>query len=179
MQMRQRHNTRALNCVVPKTTKRKGSSSSGSGDVWGKVHVYLTFPRRSESENFAFSIGMVGANIPPITPHTEWIFIEAINTLKFVEPWDIDDFGPVLDHLKIDGYYLFQGKIIKPSLGKRAGVLNVGRLAATLFVESEGRVFNGTLRTRSTTVDAPPWYPGSGKAPVPPGAFSFGAKCEP
>jgi hypothetical protein len=79
----------------------------------------LTFPRRSESENFAFLIGMVGANIPPITPHTEWIFIEAINTMKFVEPWDIDDFGPVLDHLKIDGYCLFQGKIIKPSLGKR------------------------------------------------------------
>ena len=62
---------------------------------------------------------MTGTNIPPITPHTEWIFLEAINTLKFVEPWDIDDFRPVLERLKVDGYYLFQGEIIKPSLGKR------------------------------------------------------------
>ena len=62
---------------------------------------------------------MTGANIPPITAHTEWIFLEAINTLKFVEPWDIGDFGQVLERLKANGYYLFQGEIIKPSLGKR------------------------------------------------------------
>jgi len=37
----------------------------------------------------------------------------------FVEPWHIGDFRPALDHLKADGYYLFQGEIIKPSLGKR------------------------------------------------------------
>jgi hypothetical protein len=51
--------------------------------------------------------------------HTKWIFLEAINALKFVEPWDIDDVRPVLEHLKVDGYYLFQGENIKPSLGKR------------------------------------------------------------
>jgi hypothetical protein len=32
----------------------------------------------------------------------------------------IDDFRPVLELLKLDGYYLFQGEIIKPSLGKRS-----------------------------------------------------------
>jgi hypothetical protein len=80
--------------------------------------IYL-FRDESESEHFAFSVDMTGANIPPITPLTEWIFLEAINTLKFVEPWDVDDFRPVLKHLKADGYYLFQGEFIKPSLSKR------------------------------------------------------------
>ena len=55
------------------------------------LFIYL-FRDESESENFAFSVDMTGANIPPITPLTEWIFLEAINTLKFVEPWDIGDF---------------------------------------------------------------------------------------
>jgi hypothetical protein len=82
------------------------------------MFIYL-FRDESESGNFAFSVDMTGANIPPITPLTEWIFLEAINTLKFVEPWDIDDFRPVLKHLKADGYYVFQGELIKPSLSKR------------------------------------------------------------
>jgi hypothetical protein len=82
------------------------------------MFIYL-FRDESESGNFAFSVDMTGANIPPITPLTEWIFLEAINTLKFVEPWDIDDFRPVLNHLKVDGYCLFQGELIKPSLSKR------------------------------------------------------------
>jgi hypothetical protein len=83
------------------------------------MFIYL-FRDESESENFAFSVDMTGANIPPITPLTEWILLEAINTLKFVEPWDIDDFRPVLEHLKVDGYYLFEGEIIDPApLGKR------------------------------------------------------------
>ena len=82
------------------------------------MFIYL-FRDESESENFAFSVDMTGANIPPITPHTEWILLEAINTLKFAEPWDIDDFRPVLERLKVDGYYLFQGELIKPALAKR------------------------------------------------------------
>ena len=48
-----------------------------------------------------------GANIPPVSPHTEWIFLEALDTLKFPDPWDITDFQGVLDHLKADGYYVF------------------------------------------------------------------------
>lgn len=52
--------------------------------------MFISFFRDGrESESFAFSIDKTGANLPPITPHTEWIFLEAINTVKFVEPWDI------------------------------------------------------------------------------------------
>ena len=57
----------------------------------------IFFRDESESENFAFSVDITGANIPPITPRTERIFLEAIGTLNFLEPWDIDDFGPVLN----------------------------------------------------------------------------------
>jgi hypothetical protein len=62
--------------------------------------IYL-FRDEANSEHFAFTIDATGANIPPITPLTERIFLEAIDTLKFVEPWDIGDFRGVLDHLKI------------------------------------------------------------------------------
>jgi hypothetical protein len=81
--------------------------------------IYL-FRDETDSEVFAFSTDVTGANIPPVTPHTEWIFLEALDTLKFPEAWDIDDFQPVLDRLKADGYYLFQGELIEPlRQGKR------------------------------------------------------------
>jgi hypothetical protein len=85
----------------------------------GKVMRIYLFRDESDSGAFAFSTNMTGSNIPPVTPHTEWIFLEAIDTLTFPEPWDIDDFQPVIDHLKEDGYYLFEGELIgQPSLKK-------------------------------------------------------------
>ena len=73
--------------------------------------IYL-FRDESDSEVFAFSLDPTGASIPRITPLTEWIFLEALDTLKFPEQWDIDDFQDVLDHLKTDGFYLFQGELL-------------------------------------------------------------------
>jgi hypothetical protein len=75
------------------------------------VDLYL-FRDESDGEVFAFSTDATGANIPPVTPHTEWIFLEALDTLRFPEPWDIGDFQEVLEHLKADGYYLFQGELV-------------------------------------------------------------------
>jgi hypothetical protein len=40
--------------------------------------------------------------------------LEAIDTLKFAAQWDIDDFQDVLDHLKADGFYIFQGELLDP-----------------------------------------------------------------
>jgi len=77
------------------------------------MRIYL-FRDESDSGAFAFSANVTGSNIPPVTPHTDWIFLEAIDTLTFPEPWDIDDFQSVLDHLKEDGYYLFEGEFIEP-----------------------------------------------------------------
>jgi len=45
--------------------------------------VSYLFRNEADNENFALSIDVTGENIPPITPLTEWIFVEAIDTLKF------------------------------------------------------------------------------------------------
>jgi hypothetical protein len=76
--------------------------------------IYL-FRDEADNENFALTVDVTGENIPPITPHTEWIFVEAIDTLNFAEPWDIGDFSEALDRLKADGYYMFAGEIIAPA----------------------------------------------------------------
>jgi hypothetical protein len=75
--------------------------------------IYL-FRDEGEADVFAFSTDVTGQNIPPITPLTEWIFLEALETLKFPEPWDISDFQDVLKHLEADGYYVFQGELFEP-----------------------------------------------------------------
>ena len=81
--------------------------------------IYL-FRDESSTDAFAFSTDVAGQNIPPLTPLTEWSFVEAIDALKFLEPWDVSDFQDVLDRLKADGYYLFQGELIEPfRRGKR------------------------------------------------------------
>jgi hypothetical protein len=77
------------------------------------------FRDESSGDIFAFSVDVTGENIPPVSPMTEWIFLEAIDTLRFPEPWDVADFRDVLDHLRVHGYYLFQGELIEgPKLTK-------------------------------------------------------------
>jgi hypothetical protein len=71
------------------------------------------FRDENDGEVFAFSTDVTGTNIPPVTPQTEWIFLESMDTLRFPEPWDINDFQEVLDHLKAKGYYLFQGALLE------------------------------------------------------------------
>ena len=77
------------------------------------MDIYL-FRDEGDANVFAFSIDVTGQNIPRISPLTEWVFLEAFETLKFVEPWDIDDFQDVLNHLKAEGYYLFRGELLEP-----------------------------------------------------------------
>jgi len=69
--------------------------------------IYL-FRDEADNEKFALSMDITGRNIPPITAYTEWIFVEAIDTLKFGDPWDIGDFSQVFERLKADGYYMFR-----------------------------------------------------------------------
>jgi hypothetical protein len=80
--------------------------------------IYL-FRDECDVNVFAFSTDVTGANIPPATPLTEWIFLEAIDTLRFPEPWDVADFQVALDHLKAHGYYLFEGELIEPSPSRK------------------------------------------------------------
>ena len=87
--------------------------------------IYLFRDKRND-EFFAFSTDVTGRNIPRAAANTEWMFIEALNTLKFPEPWDIGDFQSVLELLRTQGFYLFQGEFIEPApLGyaKPAGLM--------------------------------------------------------
>jgi hypothetical protein len=64
-------------------------------------------------QSFSFyAFAVTGKTIPPVTPLTERTFLEAIDTLTFPEPWHIPEFREVLDHLKADGYDLFEGEFI-------------------------------------------------------------------
>jgi hypothetical protein len=87
--------------------------------------IYL-FRDKSNEDYFAFSTDVTGRNIPLAAATTQWMFIEALNTLKFPEPWDIGDFQYVLDHLRAHGFYLFQGEYIEPAaleLAKPSGLM--------------------------------------------------------
>jgi hypothetical protein len=76
--------------------------------------IYL-FRDKNNDDIFAFSTDVTGRSIPPAVATTEWMFIEALDTLKFPEPWDIGDFQYVLEHLQANGFYLFQGEFIEPA----------------------------------------------------------------
>ena len=52
----------------------------------GRAMLIYLFRDESDNDIFAFSIDVTGANIPAVTPHTEWIFLEALDTLKFPDP---------------------------------------------------------------------------------------------
>ena len=54
-------------------------------------------------------------NIPLVTQTTDWLFQEVLDSIEFASPWDVGDFRDVLDHLKADGFYLFQGSLIESS----------------------------------------------------------------
>jgi hypothetical protein len=54
-----------------------------------------------------------------VSPHTDWVFMEAMDTLRIPDPWDIDDFQFVLDDLKTHRYHLFQAELEGLNLGKR------------------------------------------------------------
>jgi hypothetical protein len=75
------------------------------------IHLFCD---EADNDYFAFSVDVTGANIPPVTPLTEWIFLETIDTLKFPEQWDITDFQYVLDDLKSDGYFVSKGEFVDP-----------------------------------------------------------------
>ena len=72
------------------------------------MQVYL-FHDKSSTDAFAISTDVTGRNIPLLNPLVEWNFVEAIDTLKLIEQWDVGDFQDVLDRLEVDRYYLFEG----------------------------------------------------------------------
>ncbi len=74
--------------------------------------IYLF--RDEATDNLALTVDVTGQNIPPITPSTDWFFVEAIDTLRFPAPWDPIDFQCLLRRLKMDGFYLFGADVKDP-----------------------------------------------------------------
>ena len=67
--------------------------------------IYLF--RDEGTDNLALTIDVAGGNLPPVTPSTDWIFLEAIDTLRSSPPWDVADFQRLHRWLRVDGFYLF------------------------------------------------------------------------
>jgi len=75
--------------------------------------IYL-FRDIDADDIFAFSTDLTGANIPPATQTTDWLFQETLDLIQFANR-TIGDFRNVLDRLKADRFYLFQGSLIESS----------------------------------------------------------------
>jgi hypothetical protein len=95
--------------------------------------IIYVFRDHSRGDVFAFSSEPDGGKVPPVTAGTQWVLLEAIDTLKFHEPWDIGDFQEVLDRLNTDGY-LFQGELIEAVQGMGRD----GRPCSTLKEKARG-----------------------------------------
>jgi hypothetical protein len=81
--------------------------------IWGVVVLIYLF-RDEATDNLALTVDVTGQNIPPITPSTDWFFVEAIDTLRFPAPWDLIDFQCLLRRLRTDGFYLFGADVKDP-----------------------------------------------------------------
>ena len=73
------------------------------------MFVYLF--RHTSTRNLALTSDVTGRNIPAVTPTTNWLFVEAIDTLKLSPPWNTADFQSVLHQLRVGGFYLFEAGI--------------------------------------------------------------------
>jgi hypothetical protein len=67
--------------------------------------VYLF--RRKLTNDLAVTTDMTGRNIPAVTSSTDWLFVEALDTSKFANPWRIADLQEVHRGLRAFGYHIF------------------------------------------------------------------------
>ena len=70
--------------------------------------------RDQGTRNLALTIDVSGHNLPSVSPSTHWIFIEAIDTLRYPPPWNVADFQCLLRWLSVDGFYLFEAGVKDP-----------------------------------------------------------------
>lgn len=69
--------------------------------------IYLF--RDVSTANLALTTDVSGRNLP--VPSSNWLFIEAIDTLKSPVPWDFSDFQRLLRWLGTDGFYLLEAGV--------------------------------------------------------------------
>ena len=81
---------------------------------YGGIVVLIYLFRDEATDNLALTVDVTGQNIPPITPSTDWLFVEAIDTVRFPATWDPSDFRYLLRRLRVDGFYLFGADVKDP-----------------------------------------------------------------
>jgi len=79
---------------------------------YGAFVVLIYLFRDEATDNLALTVDVTGQNIPPITPSTDWFFVEAIDTRRFPTPWDPIDFQCLLRRLKMDGF-ISSGRMLR------------------------------------------------------------------
>jgi hypothetical protein len=80
----------------------------------GALIVLIYLFRDGATDNLALTVDVTGQNIPPIAPSTDWLFVEAIDTVRFPATWDPSDFRCLLRRLRVDGFYLFGADVKDP-----------------------------------------------------------------
>jgi len=81
------------------------------------VLIYLF--RDERTDNRALTMDVTGRNIPPVTPSTVWLFVEAINTHSLPPQWDTAYLGYAVRQARMTGYYLFgPGQVLPPPTQK-------------------------------------------------------------
>jgi len=85
-------------------------SLSRRRDIAVLIHLF----RDEANDNVALTIDVTGQNIPPISPSTDWLFVEAIDTVGRMLPWDMADLQCVLHLLSAEGFYLLEPGVKDP-----------------------------------------------------------------
>jgi hypothetical protein len=77
------------------------------------VLIYLFRDKRTD--NRALTMDVTGRNIPPITPSTVWLFVEAINTHSLPPQWDTKNLRYAMSQARMTGFYHFEpGQVLPP-----------------------------------------------------------------
>jgi hypothetical protein len=76
-----------------------------------EVAVFVYLFRHTGTRNLALTSDVTGRNISAVTSTTNWLFVEAIDTLKLSVRRDTAGFQAVLAQLRLDGFYLFEAGI--------------------------------------------------------------------
>jgi hypothetical protein len=76
------------------------------------VLVYLF--QQKGTDDLALTIDVTGRNIPAARSSMDWLFVEALDTLKVPPTWHGVDFQRMLRLLRAAGFYLLEAEVKDP-----------------------------------------------------------------
>lgn len=81
---------------------------------WGMFmqQVQLFLFHLEDTDLFAFSTELSGANLPVIKEDQPWTFLEELKSLQAEEYVDPPEFHQAVSAVLIDGYFIFHGEML-------------------------------------------------------------------